>query len=110
MRRRYGIAGLLVALAVAGLLAPWASSAPDGLERVAERLRFAHRAAAHAFPAPMPAYRVPAVAGAPAGTGLAGLAGTLVAFVAAAGVGHVLRRKGSAQRTAHSAQRDQGVG
>jgi cobalt/nickel transport protein len=94
MKLRYGIAGLLVALAVAGLLAPWASSAPDGLERVAERLRFADRAAVHPVPAPMPDYRMPAVAGAPAGTALAGLAGTLAVFVVAGGVGHVLRRKG----------------
>jgi cobalt/nickel transport protein len=105
MRRRWGNAGLVGALAVACLLAPWASSAPDGLERVAERLQFAHRAAAHAFPAPMPAYRVPAVAGASAGTALAGIAGTLVVFVASAGVGHLMRRKRSTQQRQHAARR-----
>jgi cobalt/nickel transport protein len=97
MRRRYWLACLLVSLGVAGLLSPWASAAPDGLERVAERLGFAHRATVTPAPAaPMADYRMPDVANARAGTALAGLAGTLVVFGLAGGAGFVLRRRAGA--------------
>jgi hypothetical protein len=49
-------------------------------------------------------YRVPDVANEHASTALAGFAGTLVVFALAGGAGYALRRRGSGQRTAHSAQ------
>ena len=52
--------GLIAALAIVGLLAPWASSAPDGLDRMAQDLQFAGLAASSwrwcpsmPFPAPV---------------------------------------------------------
>lgn len=42
--RSMAIGGLALAVVVAGILAPWASSLPDGLERVAEDLNFANLA------------------------------------------------------------------
>jgi cobalt/nickel transport protein len=94
MRPGGWIAGLLIALGVAGALSPWASSAPDGLERVAQRLGFARRAAATPVPAaPMAAYRVPAVPNERASTAVAGLAGTLVVFAITGGLAQVLRRR-----------------
>jgi cobalt/nickel transport protein len=96
MRRGGWNAGLLFALVLAGALSPWASSTPDGLERVAQRLGFARRAAATPAPAaPMAEYRVPAVPNERASTAVAGLAGTLVVFGVAGGLGYALRRKGS---------------
>jgi cobalt/nickel transport system permease protein len=73
--------GALVCTALMVALAPFASSAPDGLERVAERFDFAVRATA-AQPAPLPGYTfVPLGNAAPwLATMLAGAAGALVAF------------------------------
>jgi len=53
----WGIAGL----AVLAALAPLASSAPDGLERVAETLGFHTRAEDALLPAPAPDYSLPAL-------------------------------------------------
>jgi ABC-type Co2+ transport system, permease component len=76
--------GLLAALGLVAFVAPFASSMPDGLEHVAEKLGFAASAtAAHA--APLPDYAVMSLAGdSPLlSTVLAGGIGTLVAFAVA---------------------------
>jgi cobalt/nickel transport system permease protein len=71
--------GLLVAaLAVAAFAAPFASTLPDGLEAVAERLGFAG-AARGLWPAPAPEYGVPWLAAGRATTAIVGVAGTLAA-------------------------------
>jgi hypothetical protein len=62
--------------AVALLLAPWASSAPDGLESVAARLGFAD-AAASGMAAIAPDYVLPGVGWMPLAIGLAGLVGVV---------------------------------
>jgi cobalt/nickel transport system permease protein len=84
LRPRYGelaVRGLLVALALAVFVAPFASRWPDGLEKVAATLGFEHRAAATpALAAPLTDYRVPGVGSAALSTVIAGTAGTLVAF------------------------------
>jgi len=72
------LGALVVALAVAAFLAPFASPLPDGLESVAERLGFA-RAARALWPAPAPGYEVPWAALGRAGAALAGVVGTLAA-------------------------------
>jgi hypothetical protein len=72
------LGGLVVALAVAAFLAPFASPLPDGLESAAERLGFA-RAARALWPAPAPNYELPWAALGRAGTALAGVLGTLAA-------------------------------
>jgi cobalt/nickel transport system permease protein len=76
--------GVLAALGLVAFVAPFASSLPDGLEHVAERLGFAASALApHA--APLPEYTVVSLAGdSPLmSTVLAGSIGTLVAFAVA---------------------------
>jgi len=98
------IAGLGVALLVALLLSPFASSDPDGLNRVSEDLNFTHREVENP-----PAQQLPfanvfdgyALKGVPAGvaTPLAGLVGTVVAFGLAWGFGKlVVRGSGSSDR------------
>lgn len=74
------VASLAVAVAVAGLLAPWASSAPDGLERVAEDLHFASQAsmASWAF---VPDYEAPGIAWPALAVALAGILGVAFVFV-----------------------------
>lgn len=80
--RRSSLAyGATFAIALMILLAPFASSLPDGLEHVAERFGFAGRAVA-AQPAPLPDYTLPAIAAASpwVATVVAGACGALVAF------------------------------
>ena len=85
------IGGLLLALGLALFLSPFASKAPDGLERVAEDQGFLARAEGkEVFPSPIPDYAVPGVKSEALATGLAGLAGTLVTFGLALLVGYGL--------------------
>jgi len=86
--------GLTVSFALAVLLAPWASSWPDGLEKVAEHLGFADRATAH-LPAPMPDYSVPGMSHTVLTVALAGVTGTLVVLVLALLLGRWLVRPAS---------------
>jgi cobalt/nickel transport system permease protein len=81
------LGALVVALAVAAFLAPFASPLPDGLESAADRLGFA-RAARAVWPAPAPDYEVSWAALGRVGTALTGVVGTL----AAAGLAWALSR------------------
>jgi cobalt/nickel transport system permease protein len=80
-RRRSVAFGAALAIGLMVLLAPFASTLPDGLEHVAERLGFAGRASA-ASPAPLPDYAFMPLADASPwlATVMAGALGTLVAF------------------------------
>jgi cobalt/nickel transport system permease protein len=87
--RGVAIGGLALAVAVAGLLAPWASSLPDGLERVAEDLQFASLAT-DTF-AIVPDYEVPGIAWPAVAVALAGIAGVLVVFASSYTVGRTAK-------------------
>ncbi|MGB7414379.1 MAG: PDGLE domain-containing protein [Thermosynechococcaceae cyanobacterium] len=105
---RYGVfllSGLGVAVAVAALLSPFASSNPDGLNRVAEDLKFTDKE--HAEP---PAKTLPfakvfdgyALKGVPQQIAIpvAGIVGTFAAFGVAWTLGKVfVRRESSASAT-----------
>jgi cobalt/nickel transport system permease protein len=84
LQRSYGelaARGVLIALGLAFFVAPFASSWPDGLERVAATLGFEHHAVATpAFTAPLPDYRFPGGGSVARSTVIAGAVGTLVAF------------------------------
>jgi cobalt/nickel transport protein len=87
-------AGLLAAILIAGLLSPWASSWPDGLERVAEQLGFAARGSERPpVPAVMAEYQAPLVRSPAWSTAVAGIVGTLVVFGGACLLGWVLARR-----------------
>lgn len=78
---KFALAGLFVAAAVAFMASPFASSTPDGLERVAEDLAFADHASEGApATAMLPDYAVPGVDSPRWSTALAGLAGTFATF------------------------------
>lgn len=87
------IAGTVLALALAAFAAPCASSAPDGLERVAAD----HGIAAAEHPtwrgAPLPDYQMPGITCPRLATGTAGVIGTLLVFLAAGGIGLWLKRQ-----------------
>jgi cobalt/nickel transport system permease protein len=89
--------GAMLCMGLMVLLAPFASSAPDGLEHVAERFGFAGLAAA-ARPAPLTDYAfVPLTEAWPwLATVLAGAVGTLVAFAVAWFVARALTAPGRA--------------
>jgi hypothetical protein len=78
---------LAVAVGLATAASPYASSAPDGLEKVAGDHAFLDRGRAH--DAPVPGYSVPGVDDQRVATGLAGFAGTLIVF----GVGRAIARR-----------------
>ena len=92
--RWFTVLALAVAVALAAAFAPFASGAPDGLEKVAAEQGFADRgrpAAAHTR-APAPGYAFPGVEDPRVATALAGFAGTLAVFALGAGVVAVARR------------------
>jgi len=106
------LAGLLVSVALALLVSPWASSAPDGLEKVAEDKGFIEKAE-ETDPAwesaPIPDYAVPGltreavdeetgeVVEEPTklATALAGFIGTVAIFLITWGLALVLKKKTS---------------
>jgi len=87
--RGIAIGGLALAIAVACLLAPWASSHPDGLERVAEDLNFASLATS-SF-AIVPDYEAPGIAWPAAAVAVAGLLGVAVVFAGSYTLGRTAR-------------------
>lgn len=93
---RWWIGGLVLALAIAALLSPWASPWPDGLDRVSEHLGFRGREQKRPIvPAPWAGYKLPGVQGASWSTPVAGVTGTLVVFAGACLLGYVLSRRKS---------------
>ena len=92
--RRFTLLALAVAIGLATAFSPFASSSPDGLEKVAEEKGFLDRGklAPVQERAPAPDYAFPGVEDARVATGLAGLAGALGVFALGAGVVAVVRR------------------
>lgn len=73
------VIGAVIALLLAGVVSAWASSHPDGLEFVAEKLGFADAAGAHVSDgSPLAGYSVQALGEGPLAGGLAGVIGVLV--------------------------------
>lgn len=94
--RTFVLAGVLVALLLAGVVSYYASSRPDGLERVAEDHGFAHTAKQHpGADGPMADYSVKGVENDRLAGGLAGVIGSLVVLVLAGGLAFAVRRRGT---------------
>lgn len=95
--RLFILAGLGVALFLAVFLSPFASSDPDGLDRVSQDLKFDTKAAENGaanklpFAAIFEEYAVKGVPS-PVATPLAGLLGTLATFGLAWGIGKLTVR------------------
>ena len=84
--------GLLVALGLVVLVAPFACPWPDGLERVAARLGFEQHSA-QLLKAPLAGYAVPGLGWEKLGTLISGVIGTLAVFVAAWAVVRMIGKK-----------------
>lgn len=106
--RAFVITGLGVALLIAIFLSPFASSDPDGLDRVSQDLKFEDKAAEEAPAQKLPFYAVfeeYALRGVPEGlaTPLAGLIGTLTTFGLAWGIGKLVVRNSGSSSTDYEA-------
>jgi PDGLE domain len=85
--RMFVVGGLLVVIGLAMLVSGFASSSPDGLNKVAEDHGIAANARRHLFEnGPLAGYAVKGVGNDRLGTAISGLIGVLVTF----GVGMVL--------------------
>ncbi len=98
--RAWILGGLGSALLIAVFLSPFASQNPDGLDRVAKDLKFSQKEAEHQSAHQLPFYAVfneYEMRGVPKpmATPLAGLAGTLVTFGLAWGIGKLAVRNPS---------------
>jgi len=86
--------GLGIALLMALFLSPFASSSPDGLEKVAEDKGFAERGKVWDLwkHAPLRDYAIPWIKDAKISTALSGLIGTAAIFLIALGIGKLLKK------------------
>ncbi len=92
--RVVGVSILLVALLLAGVVSYYASSSPDGLNRVAEDKGFAQTEKTHPnADGTFAGYETGEVADDRLSGGIAGVAGVLVVVVLAGGLALVLRRR-----------------
>lgn len=93
--RLFTILALALAVGLAAAVSPYASSSPDGLERVAGDEAFLDQGTLHAVQeeSPAPDYAFPGVDDPRVATGLAGFAGTLVVFGVGSGIALVARRR-----------------
>jgi hypothetical protein len=86
---------LALAVGLASAVSPYASSSPDGLEKVADEQGFidSGRLAPIQEGAPVPDYAFPGIENERVATGAAGFAGTLGVFAVAFGIASGLRRR-----------------
>jgi PDGLE domain len=96
--RLFCILALAAAVGLATAVSPYASSAPDGLERVAGDAAFLDERRLHAVQADAPIrdYAFPGVDDERVATGLAGFAGSLGVFALGYGLALVIRRRRAA--------------
>jgi hypothetical protein len=89
------IFGLAVAVGLATAASPFASSSPDGLNKVAEKKAFLADGRLHSIQAdsPIPGYAFPGIDNERVAKGLAGFVGTIGVFALGYGLAYVLRRR-----------------
>jgi len=87
----FTILALAVAIGLATAASPFASSSPDGLEKVATEEGFIEQGAQE--DSPVPEYAFPGVDDPRVATGLAGFAGTLLVFGMGYGVARLAPRR-----------------
>jgi len=94
MKKKDIILGLLAALFLAFFISPFASSWPDGLEKVALDKGFLEKGeVTPVFTSPVPDYAWPGTKSERMATSLAGIFGTLLVFSAGYAVATLLRKR-----------------
>jgi hypothetical protein len=89
------VLGLALAVGLATAVSPYASSSPDGLEKVATDKGFVEQGTLHALQndSPIPDYAFPGIENERVATGVAGFVGTLGVFAIGFGAAWLLRRR-----------------
>lgn len=90
------VVGLLVALALAGVVSGWASGSPDGLEKVAADTGMDAQARESDIDTALSGYQTEGIDDDRWSTGVAGVAGVAVTFAAFGGLTLLLRRRSAA--------------
>ena len=85
--------GLGLSLLMALFLSPFASSSPDGLEKIAQAKGFSHWEATLWNHAPLRDYTIPWIEDKKMSTAFSGMIGTLSIFLTTLGIGKLLRKK-----------------
>lgn len=99
MKRKDVIFGLVIALILGGLISLFASSFPDGLEKVAENLGFLEKGEGDpVLKSPIPDYAFPGLESEKLATSIAGILGTLVVFAVGYGVASLIRNRQSNEK------------
>ena len=98
--RLFAVLALAVAVGLATAVSPFASSSPDGLERVADDKAFLDQGKLHPIQedSPIPDYAFPGVENERVATGLAGFAGSLGVFALGYGLALLIRRRHAGRR------------
>ena len=98
--RVFTVLALAVAVGLATAVSPWASSSPDGLERVADDKAFLDRGKLHPVQedAPIADYAFPGIENERLATGAAGFVGALGVFALASGLAFLIRRRHAGDR------------
>lgn len=92
MRKNIFLA-LIVCVAIAAFVSPFASPNPDGLERVAEDKGFIHMSEGkEVVDSPMPDYVMPGIKSETVAGSMAGVTGTIITFAAMYGFGKLYIR------------------
>ncbi len=91
--KKFIILGLLVSVIIGFFLSPYASSFPDGLERVAIKYGFMEREKTIVH-APFPDYQFKPIKSEKLATSVAGLFGTVLIFFTVSGLFKVISNKG----------------
>jgi hypothetical protein len=94
----FTILALALAIGLATAVSPYASSSPDGLEKVAGDKAFLDQGRLHSIQdeSPVPDYAIPGIDDPRVATGLAGFGGTLLVFGLGYGLVAATRRRTAA--------------
>lgn len=96
---KFLIAGFVLSLVLAGVVSNFASSSPDGLEKVAEDIGFLDSAKDHTYAdGPLADYGVKGIENERLSTGAAGAIGVIATAGVSTGLFLVLRRKSGASK------------
>jgi cobalt/nickel transport protein len=91
---KFLIAGFVLSLVLAGVVSNFASSSPDGLEKVAEDIGFLDSAKDHTYAdGPLADYGVKGIENERLSTGTAGVIGVIATAGVSTGLFLILRRK-----------------
>jgi len=96
---KFLIAGFVLSLVLAGVVSNFASSSPDGLEKVAEDIGFLDSAKDHTYAdGPLADYGVKGIENERLSTGTAGVIGVIATAGVSTGLFFVLRRRSGASK------------